>query len=78
MIVDENGMCTLNEEDRSYHSNHKPRPLTNADRIRAMTDEELAKHLYWWDNSPLHASSERWLEWLKMETTQKDGGQEDG
>lgn len=41
--------------------------MTNADRIRAMTDEELAKHLYWWDNSPLHASLERWLEWLKAE-----------
>ena len=43
MIVDENGMCTLSEEDRSYHSNHKPRPLTNGDRIRAMTDQELAE-----------------------------------
>jgi len=40
---------------------------TNADRIRAMSDEELAKHLYWWDNSPLHASRERWLDWLKQE-----------
>lgn len=43
------------------------KPITNADRIRAMTDEELAKHLYWWDNVPLHASSERWLEWLRQE-----------
>ena len=42
---------------------------TNADKIRAMTDEELAKHLYYWDNSPLHASEERWLDWLRQEDT---------
>lgn len=42
-------------------------PKTNADRIRAMTDEELAEHLYRWDNSPLHASLERWLGWLKQD-----------
>ena len=41
--------------------------MTNTDRIRTMTDEELAQHLYWWDNSPLHASLERWLDWLKEE-----------
>ena len=41
--------------------------MTNADRIRAMTDEELAQHLCFWDNSALHASSERWLDWLKQE-----------
>ena len=27
-------------------TNFKPKPKTNADRIRAMTDEELAKFLY--------------------------------
>lgn len=35
-------------------TNFKPKPKTNADRIRAMTDEELAKEcvkqfpMYWW------------------------------
>lgn len=43
----------------------EPEPQTNADRIRGMTDEELAEHLYNWDNSPLHASRERWIDWLK-------------
>lgn len=48
MTVDKNGMCTLSEEDCSYHScntkqTNKP---TNAERIRTMTDEELAKWLY--------------------------------
>lgn len=45
-------------------------PITNADRIRSMTDEEMADHLYRWDNSPLHASRERWLEWLREEVTE--------
>ena len=29
-------------------SNWKPKPMTNADRIRAMTDEELAKFIPDW------------------------------
>ena len=41
------------------------RAVTNADRLRAMSDEELAEHLYAWDNSPIHVSRERWLDWLK-------------
>jgi hypothetical protein len=43
MIVDENGMCTLSEEDCSYQSHTAKR--TNADRIRSMSDEELAELL---------------------------------
>ena len=31
-------------------SNYRPKPITNADRIRAMTDEELAEFLCYWDN----------------------------
>ena len=40
--------------------------MTNADRIRAMTDEELAE---WLSASPrLHLfSAAGWLEWLKEE-----------
>ncbi len=41
MIVDENGMCTLSEEDCSYHS--RTVKQSNADRIRSMSDEELAE-----------------------------------
>lgn len=44
------------------------KPKTNADRIRSMTDEELAK---WLDDvcNPYLDSIEtgRWLEWLKQE-----------
>lgn len=47
----------------------------NADRIRAMTDEELADWLYEWAGSSINCDSdcvgttcrECWLEWLKQE-----------
>lgn len=44
------------------------KPITNADRIRAMSDEELAE---WLDNNdsyfPTAYSRNRWLDWLKQE-----------
>lgn len=47
-------------------------PITNADRIRQMTDEELAVWLF--NSAIYHAgttspipSCEEWLEWLKKE-----------
>ena len=59
------------------------KPITNADRIRAMTDEELAE---WLDNvcksaydegytkgtgdplmSPYPSTASEWLDWLKQE-----------
>ena len=42
------------------------KPMTNADRIRAMTDEELADFL-------LHICDWNWLDWLKapVEEVQK-------
>lgn len=57
-------------------SNYKPKPLTNADRIRAMTDEELAE---WIDYSQgcFESQGKRcpkygtcrdcWFDWLKQE-----------
>ena len=42
----------------------KDEPLTNADRIRAMTDEELANFLYEEADYP---KEEYWLKWLKEE-----------
>ena len=129
MKVDENGMCTLSEEDCSYHScntkkkickcyhaernfigkigvcwgtkeceacscggdeskcdfyeekRKKATPkITNADRIRAMTDEELAERfasacppkdatnrccLYYFQES--NGCKDCWLDWLKQE-----------
>lgn len=47
------------------------KPMTNADRIRAMTDEELAKHFSGLicdinEGVEYHEAPSRWLEWLKQ------------
>lgn len=44
---------------------------TNADRIRAMTDEELAEFLGENDsNFPIGDHKKKWLEWLKQEASE--------
>ena len=62
-------------------SNFKPKPITNADRIRAMTDEELGRFLgeVQWDVAnycggvtqkqeyPVPEQRGAWLDWLKEE-----------
>lgn len=49
-------------------------PRTNADRIRAMTDEELAKKMSGLESSALTCGSawppEKWLNWLRQEATE--------
>lgn len=44
--------------------NGKPKQKTNADRIRSMTDEELAE---WLIMNGDGSDYETWLEWLKQE-----------
>lgn len=65
----------------NYHSRYK---RTNGDRIRAMTDEELASYItgIWYsfeempgmcdvcDASSVQNCSECWLDWLKQEATE--------
>ena len=41
--------------------------MTNADKIRALTNEELAELLEYISNDAV--DSEQWLEWLKEEVT---------
>ena len=51
-------------------SHYRPKPITNADRIRAMTDKELAKFLYiktCEDGYPQFDNIPGWLDWLKQE-----------
>lgn len=72
MIVDDNGMCLLDDEDMSYHTNTvvgaiTPIKKTNADRIRAMTDEELAKFIAERNPDLPDVFAEYVLEWLKKE-----------
>lgn len=43
----------------------KKKTQTNADRIRSMTDEELAGIISEWDSG---MDKEEWLEWLRSET----------
>ena len=49
----------------------KPKPITNADRIRGMTDEELAEYLdgVCHDLWQLFVKDQQkmWLDWLKLE-----------
>ena len=42
-------------------------PMTNADKIRAMTDEELAEYMTQETESYLSGAGNYWLEWLKQE-----------
>lgn len=45
-------------------------PKTNADRIRSMTNEELAEYLYiktCEDGFPQFTTENDWLDWLKQE-----------
>jgi hypothetical protein len=51
-------------------SHYKPKPVTNADRIRSMTDEELADYLRYYSDSYARYDMD-WLDWLKQEA--KDG-----
>ena len=40
--------------------------MTNSEKIRAMTDEELVEFLYW-DADGRGKTREQWLDWLKGE-----------
>lgn len=54
--------------------------FTNADRIRAMSDKKLAYYLnnVETDGRVYGPQGEAyWLDWLRQEATQKDGGQDD-
>lgn len=44
----------------------KTEPQTNADAIRAMSDEELAEHLNDWQDWGGGLSTEMWLDWLRQ------------
>lgn len=67
--------CTrerCSDECRTYRQ-FRPKPVTNADRIRSMTDEELAHFLEMKAGRfvsfyPTQAKS--WLDWLRQEAEQ--------
>lgn len=47
--------------------------ITNGDRIRAMSDEELAESLEAWQDWGGGLTKESWLEWLKELAEVSDG-----
>ena len=74
----------MTNEDCLQGDRFEPKPLTNADRIRAMTDEELAKFIWFVQTEAYNfglAKSELpvdypsicsgWLDWMRQEV--KDG-----
>lgn len=53
---------------RQWFDHLQAPPMTNADRIRAMTDEELAEWLFQaWHKS--WYTLQEWLDWLRQEAT---------
>jgi len=58
------GCEDYDEPDGCKNNGGCGKPITNADRIRAMSDEELAEWLE--DRFPL-PSNGLWLDWLKKE-----------
>ena len=45
---------------------YRTEPITNADRIRAMSDEELAENMSDWQCWGGGLDPKDWLEWLKQ------------
>ena len=75
--------CEQADRVEDYCINHEERPMTNADRIRQMTDEELAE--LWWERvdcvvCPVHRDCKMTgqdckqlaLSWLKQEVDNGD------
>lgn len=58
-------VCDLSQYD-DFCLNYDEKPQTNADKIRAMTDEELAD----WIISITEDDTEGWLDWLKQEVSE--------
>lgn len=66
--------CSDKEQMLRYIEEHQPKPPTNADRVRSMTDEELAKELALvagWDRKEYETAKrigieKVMLDWLKL------------
>lgn len=80
--------CTrerCSDECRTYRQ-FRPKPITNADRIRSMSDEKLARWIALhpclpscpaqteecFKTSKFESCTGRWLEWLKQEVESND------
>ena len=61
------GQHRVNTHCISYVPKDYPKPITNADRIRAMTDEKLANYIWQLQNTMERRSTNGWLDWLTQE-----------
>ena len=75
--------CPMQVGYKTEECNHtdcpyRTEPITNADRIRSMTDEELDcflhKVTYGMDECPYEYGSEKALEWLQQPAKEVDNG----
>lgn len=60
------------EECNHTECPYRTEPVTNADRIRAMSDEELAKKMRSHAFALANCSEKAWLEWLQS-PAEKEG-----
>lgn len=77
--------CEQADRVEDYCDHHEERPMTNADRIRQMTDEELADRIMCYircevceiefhiECNPLMTCRGVWLDWLKSPVEDKHG-----
>ena len=57
-------ICPWASPEEIICSSFKPKRMTNGDKIRAMTDEELAA---WLEDRTMLPINGLWLDWLKQE-----------
>jgi hypothetical protein len=78
--------CEDKEQMARYIEEHQPKPMTNADRIRAMTDEELVVFINTFNICDNRTNfeckfnygadcSECVLDWLRQPVEENDNGQ---
>lgn len=76
--MDECKMCANADNEYCFacDNGNQFKPMTNAERIRAMTDEELAEFFTFCDSCVIfkdecrtkgYACKQRWIDWLKQE-----------
>lgn len=59
--------CPWRSDPDAMCSAFAQRPMTNADRIRSMSDKELAEWI-WWNDMPYFTGKFEVVEWLKEES----------
>ena len=65
-----NCVTAYNKKPSEFTHKNPVKPITNADHIRAMKDEEMANWIHQTRHNPLEdRTMSEWLNWLKQEAT---------